>query len=748
VLDMTGSVRPAVHGLLLLVLPLGLAGRPAQGQQKQDETHRSPRATVRALLTAVLIAQEHPEVIKAAAACLDLSGLPADQRETGSLLARQLETILRARDVDTQTLPDDGKGAGRTHLVAQVTAVQGFVSPGAVPPVVPQVAVVLGIAPFDPFALSKGDVYVLPDGKEARIALRRMPDGRWLFDRETVAQIPKLYADAQKRLRERNREAASLNVNPDYASARATVRTLVNGYRRQDSGRILGCFDLGDIPSVARDEVGRQLANKLRQVVVRQPRIILQDIPDSNYSDAYVWVSQPEGVIELVRLPAGDRKGQWVFSRDTVRSLDKLFVAYTDKPYPPELVAAGTSGHLPSPWTEPEVWLRSQLPGWLRAPLLTTGALTIELYEALGYVLVPALAYGLYRLCTWLLTACLGWVLARFRLPIPPETIRQRLRPTGRFVGVLFLRWGLLLLGPNRVLLIPLLAVLNPLVWVLGLWAAFRAMDLVSDVVEAHLAAEGRRPELTQMLWPVSSLAIKIGLFLFTIFHLMVLFSWNVTAVLTGLGIGGLAFALGAQDSIKNFFGSFTLIADRPFVVGETVKIGSEDLGVVEVVGLRCTRIRTADDTLLIVPNSNLTTMNITNYGRRRYRRYLTRIGVAYSTSLEHLTAFRDGIQDLIRRHEQTRKDQFEVAVNELGASAVEVLVNVYFEVADRAQELAARDGLILDILRLAEDLHIELAYPTQTIHLAPAADGAGRPAALPPGMTAAAPRPGVTSEE
>ncbi|HKB37911.1 MAG TPA: mechanosensitive ion channel domain-containing protein, partial [Gemmataceae bacterium] len=185
-------------------------------------------------------------------------------------------------------------------------------------------------------------------------------------------------------------------------------------------------------------------------------------------------------------------------------------------------------------------------------------------------------------------------------------------------------------------------------------------------------------------------------------------FAWDATAVLTGLGIGGLAFALGAQDSLKNLFGSFTLIADRPFVVGESVKIGNHEVGTVEVVGLRSTRIRTADDTLLIVPNSSLTTMEITNYGRRRYRRYQTRIRVAYSTSREQLCAFRDGIQEVIRATEQTRKDAFEVAINDLGGSAIEILVNVYFEVADRHQELAARDALILDILRLAEELKIE----------------------------------------
>jgi MscS family membrane protein len=204
------------------------------------------------------------------------------------------------------------------------------------------------------------------------------------------------------------------------------------------------------------------------------------------------------------------------------------------------------------------------------------------------------------------------------------------------------------------------------------------------------------------------------------------MFTWDVTAVLTGLGIGGLAFALGAQDSLKNLFGSFTLIADRPFVVGESVKIGNQEVGVVEVVGLRSTRIRTAEDTLLIVPNSSLTSTEITNYGRRRYRRYLTRIGVAYSTPLERLITFREGICELIRKNPRTRKDHLEVGINDLAASSIEILVNVYFEVANRQEELATRDAFILEILRLAENLKVELAFPTQTIHLVPTIDAKG----------------------
>jgi MscS family membrane protein len=664
---------------IALVLIIGFPPSPGHAEEKSKPKLDSPRATVRTLLTAITVARANPNVIQDAAACLDLGGRPGDQAQA-DLLATQLEAVLRSRDVDTELIPE-------------------------------KVA---------------GDVYVLPDAHGARIALKRRADGRWLFDAETVAQISTLYTQAQKHLQDKNKEAATLSVSPDFASARATVRTLVTSYRRLDFTRILKCLDLSDVPAAARDEVGRQLANRLKQIIYRQRRIILQELPDSNYADPYTLLSRPDGVVELARVPSGDRKGEWVFTRETVGSIDPLYVAFEDQPYSEEIVAAGATGYLPHLAIDPELWLQTRLPGWLRAAVVSTRRFRIEIYQLVGFVVVPVLAFGVYRLATSLLTACVVGLLGRRGTALPRETVRKRLTPTARLAGVLFLRWGLLLLGMDRALLVPLLVLLNPLIWLLAMWAAFRLIDLVSDLIEVHLTAGKRRPDISQMLWPVGSLAIKIGLFVLTMFHLMTVFAWDVTAVLTGLGIGGLAFALGAQDSLKNLFGSFTLIADRPFVVGESVKIGNHDVGVVEVVGLRSTRIRTADDTLLIVPNSSLTNMEITNFGRRRFRRYSTKIGVAYSTTLSQLSAFREGIKDIIRRLERTRKDHFEVAVNDLGASAVEVLVSVYFDVADWHEELEARDALILEILRLADDLGVELAYPTQTIHLAPSPRSVG----------------------
>jgi MscS family membrane protein len=686
---------PAAAPFLALLLS-AVPGEPAGAQEKADERYRSPRATARTLFMAVTVSRVNPQRVQDAADCLDQSALTDEQRQNAGVLASDLEAVLRSRDVDTDRLPDR----------------------------------------------VDENVYVFPDGQGQRIAMHRTAAGRWLFDPETVAAVPRYYAEVQKKLQEKNREAASLNVSPDYASPRATVRTLFLGYRRQDDNRILGCMDLSDVPTVARQEVGAHLAHKLRQILVRYRLPILQEFPDSNYSEPYVWLSQPEGLIELVRLPAGDRRGEWVVSRESVRSLEKLYASFENKPYLQDVVTHGSNSQLPQFSAEPELWLRDRLPSWLRISVLTTRRINLELYELLGFVIVPLLAFGVYRGTTGLLAACLGWFLARRGWGLPRDILLRRLRSLGRFAGFVFLRWGLLVLGPNKVVLVPLLVVLNPLVWVLGMWAAFRLIDLATDVMEAHPHGERGRLELTQMLWPVGSLAIKIGLFLATMFHLMALFSWDVTAVLTGLGIGGLAFALGAQDSLKNLFGSFTLIADRPFVVGEVVKIGEHDLGTVEVVGLRSTRIRTTEDTLLIVPNSNLTTMNITNFGRRRYRRYLTRIGIAYTTPPERLVAFREGLREVIRKQPRTRKSHFEVAVNDLTPSAIEFLVSAYFEVADRHEELAAREALILDVLRLAEGLNISLAYPTQTVHLVGPAGPAAGPAFLPTNAAPAAPGP------
>ncbi len=667
------------HGATAALLALMLFAAAVHAETPQPEKRYSPRTTVQTLYVAVGGARQNPKYIQEATACLDLGGLPPDHRDS-DLLAVQLEAILRASDVNTERIPED------------VAA----------------------------------DVYDLAGPEGARIALRRQPDGHWLFDRETVALIPKMATDARKILEDKNKEAAALNVAPEVSSPRATFRTFLTAYFRGDSERTLRCLNLNDIPAAARAEVGEQLAHKLLQVILRNRSVIYQDLPDSNYSDTYVWLSQTEGTIELGRISTGERKGEWVFSRNTVKSIDRLYQQFEGKPYHETLLAVSPDRLRPDIWRAPELWLRERLPAWAQTDVSPLAALPLELYQLFGFVLLAGLAFGVNRLGTRLLAAGVRKGLAFKGCELEPCTVHKRLLPVGWLTACLLVRWGVLLLDVDKTLLGLTLTVLNPLAWALATWAVCRLIDLVGDVSEVRLTDSKRRAEITEMLWPVGSLATKIVLAVGLVLHIMTLFAWDVTAVLTGVGIGGVAFALGAQDSLRNLFGSFTLIADRPFVVGETVQIGEGGLGVVERVGLRSTSIRTADDTLMVVPNSNLTTMSITNFGRRRFRRYTGTIGVEYGTPPERLTAFCDAIRQLALQGKWTRKDEVEVAINNLTETAIEIQVSVYFDVTAAAEEAAAREALLLGCLKLADELQINLAFPTQTVHLVTDADTAG----------------------
>ena len=158
----------------------------------------------------------------------------------------------------------------------------------------------------------------------------------------------------------------------------------------------------------------------------------------------------------------------------------------------------------------------------------------------------------------------------------------------------------------------------------------FGAHELVLETGEIARQADG---SVLARLGDTVVLVTVVGLvFLASVLRI------NVTSLLAGLGIGTLAFGLAAQDSVKNLFGSLTVIFDRPFHVGQWVKIGSHE-GTVEEVGFRSTRIRTFYNSQVTLPNSRLTTAIVDNMGRRRYRRIKTMLSLQYDTKPEQMNA-------------------------------------------------------------------------------------------------------------
>ncbi len=296
-----------------------------------------------------------------------------------------------------------------------------------------------------------------------------------------------------------------------------------------------------------------------------------------------------------------------------------------------------------------------------------------------------------------------------------PETIKRMVRPFGLSLAALLWLWGIGMLGlPGNALavLVPAVKLFFMLAMV---WSAFRLTDLAAEFFESK--AQRTRTKFDDVLIPLVRKALKVFIFVFGLIYIAGAFDIPLAPLLTGLGIGGAGFAFAAKDTLEHFFGSVTVIADRPFEVGDWVQIGDVE-GTVEELGFRSTRVRTFYNSLVTVPNGNLVRAVVDNFGKRKYRRWSTHLNIAYHTTPEQIDAFCEGIREIIRLHPYTRKDYYQVWLHKFGPHSLDILLYVFFEAPDWNTELRERHRLSLDVIRLADRLGVEFAFPTQTLHL------------------------------
>lgn len=189
-------------------------------------------------------------------------------------------------------------------------------------------------------------------------------------------------------------------------------------------------------------------------------------------------------------------------------------------------------------------------------------------------------------------------------------------------------------------------------------------------------------------------------------------FGMDVGTLVAGLGIGGLAFAFAAKDTLGNLFGSITLLLDRPFSVGDWIKVGSSEGEVIEV-GIRTTLMRTTADTVITMPNSTLVNKSVENFGRRRWRRYQPNFYLDLSSDADSLEKFCTGIWELVCTHPKTQKHSDSYArVSAISKDSFEIACNIYWDVSGGNEEKDAREKLLLDVSRLAKDLELDFFEP------------------------------------
>ena len=240
-------------------------------------------------------------------------------------------------------------------------------------------------------------------------------------------------------------------------------------------------------------------------------------------------------------------------------------------------------------------------------------------------------------------------------------------------------------------------------------------MDVLSERMAAK--AEATDTKLDDQLVPLIRKSLKVFTVIAGVLVILQNLNVNVGALLATLGVGGVAVALAAKDTVANFFGSLMIFIDRPFQIGDWIRVDGAE-GTVEEVGFRSTRIRTFYNSVISLPNAKLLTATVDNMGARHYRRWKTTVQVTYDTPPDRLEAMCEGIRELVRRAELTRKDYFQVYVTGMAASGIDILVYVFFATPDWGRELRARHQLILDILRLAKKLDVGIAFPSQTLYL------------------------------
>ncbi|MEL7119264.1 MAG: mechanosensitive ion channel family protein [Bacteroidota bacterium] len=221
--------------------------------------------------------------------------------------------------------------------------------------------------------------------------------------------------------------------------------------------------------------------------------------------------------------------------------------------------------------------------------------------------------------------------------------------------------------------------------------------------------------KLDEQLIPLLNRAIQFIIISVGVLQVLRLSGVNITALVAGISIGGLAIALAAQDTLKNLFGSLTIFLDKPFQIGDWINFSGVDVSVEEV-GFRSTRVRTFANSLVYVPNGKLMDMVINNYGLRQYRRYSTKISLTYDTPPLLINKFIEGLKKIVMDHPATRKDYFEVHLNEMSAHSLDILFYIFFDVDTWTKELESKHEVLIATLELADTLGVRFAFPTTTL--------------------------------
>ena len=247
-------------------------------------------------------------------------------------------------------------------------------------------------------------------------------------------------------------------------------------------------------------------------------------------------------------------------------------------------------------------------------------------------------------------------------------------------------------------------------------WLALRGIALTSTTIRERLERGGRVG--ASNLVPLGARAVKIAVLAIAALATLDTLGFDVTAVLAGLGVGGLAIALAAQKTVENVFGGVTILVDQPVRPGDFCRFG-ERMGTVEDIGIRSTRVRTLDRTLVTVPNAEFSALQIENFAARDRIRLITTLGLRYETTPDQLRYAIAGLRRVLRSHPRISREPQRVRLVAFGASSLDLEVLAYVETSDFDEFLGVREDVYLRFMDVVAASGTGFAFPSTTTYLA-----------------------------
>lgn len=474
-------------------------------------------------------------------------------------------------------------------------------------------------------------------------------------------------------------------------------------------------IDFSELPKSTAEELARLRTLQLKDVLEHIELPPLDQIPDQeamSRSELKRWTI-PGTEIRIVRIESGPRLGEYLFSADTVSRLPEMYELARQLPYkdstrindyeignysPVGLILA-----LPLDQVIPTRWLLYP-PDWTMVRFLDQ-----PVWRWMGILLtlgLAALTYrqGLHLIRYWfrqypqkgLWIRLLRPVILILIVPIAEFMLGKVLRVTGE-VGreLIVLLWTVYYLA------------LTWLVWGIG-------SALSASVIRAEQLLPGS----------IDSQFVRLMLRLLTIIcviAILIVGSDRVGlpsySVLAGLGVGGLAVALAGQQTLANLLGSIIIMVEKPFALGDFIKVNQTE-GVVEDVGFRSTRIRTTQNSVVTIPSNQMVNSTIDNLTRRFQREVRTTLNITYDTPNAQVEEFIQAVRQMLLAHPKVDKELIQVFVNDFGSHSLVILVKFMLNADDLQAEYSERHRLLLDIKQIAEDMGVQVAFPTQTLHV------------------------------